>query len=198
MTYPKKKSLEKKLIVLASFGIMLALVTVVLSHHDKTTVGSVETPTNISSRKSKPITDKGSNNTSSASTPPETNNTKGASGSAATATTSTIPATPTSSPAKPYGTFVSNHRPGQNGSPMEEASVCNTTPGIVCVITFTKDGVVKTLPSKTADNDGTVYWSSWTPQNMGLTAGEWIVTATAGAGQFTASTQDPTVLKVSQ
>ena len=96
---------------------------------------------------------------------------------------------------KPSGTFVSNHKPGQNGSGQDEASACNTTPGANCYITFTKNGVAKSLPTTTADNTGAAYWS-WTPQTVGLSSGNWSVSATAVLGQQTATTQDPTLLEV--
>lgn len=97
---------------------------------------------------------------------------------------------------KPFGAFVSNHKPGQNGSPFEEASTCSTTAGISCSITFTKNGITKSLPTKTADSAGTAYWSSWTPQSLGLTSGNWTVTAVATNGQQSESTTDSIPLQV--
>lgn len=145
----------------------------------------------------KPTTDKGSTpvSNSSSSTAPSTE--KPPTGTGSTNGTDT-PAPPANNAPliKPYGSFVSNHQPGQHGSPLEEASVCNTSPGASCTITFTKGGVTKSLTAKTADSSGAVYWQSWTPQSVGLTAGNWTVTAVATAGQQTQSTQDPTPLEV--
>jgi hypothetical protein len=96
----------------------------------------------------------------------------------------------------PSGSFVSNHKPGQNGSPQEESSVCLTTPGASCEIIFTKDGVTKSLGAQIADSSGAAYWSAWTAQSTGLTTGDWSVSATATWGQQTASTTDPIALQV--
>lgn len=79
----------------------------------------------------------------------------------------------------PTGDFVSNHHPGENGSPLAEVSVCNTTPGATCQIVFVKDGVTKALPVQTTDRGGSTYWNNWTPSNVGLTSGVWSVTAVA-------------------
>ncbi len=116
---------------------------------------------------------------------------------ATTPPTTPAPPAPTNvTLAKPFGTFVSNHKPGQNGSPLEESSVCNTTPSANCTITFTKNGISKSLPAKIADNSGAAYWPVWTPQSVGLDAGNWTVTAVATLGQQTTSTQDPNPLQV--
>jgi hypothetical protein len=98
---------------------------------------------------------------------------------------------------KPSGSFVSNHKPGQNGSPTEESSVCLTTPGASCTITFTMNNTTKSLPAQTADSSGTAYWASWTPASVGLTAGSWKVSAVATWGTQSATTQDPVPLEVS-
>lgn len=100
----------------------------------------------------------------------------------------------------PFGSFVSNHRPslsGTGGVPSEEQSVCNTTPGAQCYITFTSGGVVKTLEAKTADSQGAVYWS-WDVKTAGFTEGSWTINATASLNGQTNSTKDSLSLVVSQ
>ncbi len=83
--------------------------------------------------------------------------------------------------AAPYGNFVSNHHPGAgNNAPTQESSVCLTTPGASCTITFTNsDGVVKSLSAKIADSSGTAYWDQWDVKTAGFTDGTWQIKATA-------------------
>jgi hypothetical protein len=144
----------------------------------------------------RPITDKTKNSNPQTSTDPSDNSTNSKNGTSTTPTNT--PSIPMSSlpVTKPSGSFVSNHKPGQNNSPLEEASVCNTTANINCQITFTKDGITKSLPSKTADSAGTAYWPSWTSQSIGLTTGNWTVTAVATNTQQTESTADTLALQV--
>ena len=97
----------------------------------------------------------------------------------------------------PWGDFVSNHHPGQNGSPLSETSVCNTTQGASCYIAFTNGSIVKTLPVQTADSNGATFWSNWTPSSIGLTPGNWKITATATLDGQTKSTTDPMDLVIS-
>ncbi len=94
----------------------------------------------------------------------------------------------------PSGNFVSNHHPSLNNSPSLQ-SVCVTTPGATCHITFTKDGVVKALSTETADRGGAVYWT-WKLQDIGITAGSWRVTAEATWGSQTKSASDTLSLEV--
>jgi cytoskeletal protein RodZ len=96
----------------------------------------------------------------------------------------------------PFGTFVSNHKPGQNGSPTSEQSVCNTTAGASCDIQFkNSSGVVKTLGSEKADANGSAYWS-WDVKGATLAPGEWHVTAIATLNGQTKTSNDPTPLEV--
>ncbi len=118
-------------------------------------------------------------------------------------TTSTNPKTgsPTASTAPllaPFGTFVSDHHPNLSGSPAPSAeqSVCNTTPSATCYISFTNNGVTKSLATQTADNNGSTYWS-WDVNKNGLSAGDWTVTAYATLNGVTSSTKDPQTLDVS-
>jgi len=100
---------------------------------------------------------------------------------------------------EPSGTFVSNHHPNLSGQPAPNTiqSVCATTPGATCHISFTKDGVTKTLPEQKADNGGATYWN-WKLQDYGLTAGSWRVQAIASLGSQTKTTDDAMALEVSQ
>lgn len=99
----------------------------------------------------------------------------------------------------PTGDFVSDHHPNLSGSPAPNSmtSVCNTTPGATCAITFTNNGVTKSLPTVTTDAGGAVYWN-WTLQNIGLTVGSWQITAIASLDGQTKTASDALQLVVSQ
>ena len=96
---------------------------------------------------------------------------------------------------EPYGTFVSNHHPGQDGSPTAEQSVCNTTPGATCYIQFTKDSMTKKLDTQTADPNGATYWT-WDVKQAGFSAGSWQVTAVASLSGQTKTAIDALALEV--
>jgi len=98
----------------------------------------------------------------------------------------------------PSGNFVSNHTPGQNGTPLLETSVCNTTPGAKCQIFFTDGNKTLSLTAQTTDLGGSTYWNGWTSQSIGLTPGSWQITATATANNQSKSTTDTRELVVSQ
>ena len=108
--------------------------------------------------------------------------------------------TVSSTPHPPSGTYVSNYHPSIN---TEEYSSCSTTPGATCTIRFknTSTGITKQLTpvvataSKSAE-DGVAEWSSWTPASIGLSAGDWQVTATATLGGNSASTASTLILDV--
>ena len=91
----------------------------------------------------------------------------------------------------PTGDFVSDHHPNLSGSPAPnlESSVCTTTPGASCKITFTKDGVTKALTPETTDLGGSAYWD-WKLQDVGLTAGSWQIQAVATLNGQTMSATD--------
>lgn len=94
-------------------------------------------------------------------------------------------------PTTPIGTFVSNHRPNLSGSPAPNTmtSTCSTTPGSKCTIEFTKGNITKSLPNKIADGNGNISWD-WELQDVGLTVGEWQVTAVASNGNNIAKASD--------
>ena len=94
----------------------------------------------------------------------------------------------------PSGTFVSAHKSVPIDATL--SSVCNTTSGAQCQITFTMGNVVKSLDAQTADRVGAVYWNSWTPAGIGLTAGQWQVTATATYNGQTETSTDSLALEI--
>lgn len=99
----------------------------------------------------------------------------------------------------PTGNFVSNHHPNLSGSPAPNSmtSVCNTSPGASCRITFTNGDVNKSLPEQVTDSGGATYWY-WKLQDIGLTAGSWKISATSSMSGSSLSSTDPTPLEVSQ
>lgn len=97
--------------------------------------------------------------------------------------------------AAPSGNFVSNHRPGTNGAPTSETSVCNSTPGAKCTIVFTQGASEKKLPEKQIDTGGSAFWQ-WDIQDIGLTSGSWKVTAEATLNGKTLSAADAMELLV--
>jgi flagellar hook assembly protein FlgD len=98
----------------------------------------------------------------------------------------------------PSGNFVSNHKPGQNGSPTSEQSVCDTTPGATCFIQFTRDSTVKILAPQVAGSDGTAFWE-WDAKDassIGLTPGSWNVSAVASLNGQTKTSNDALPLEI--
>lgn len=79
----------------------------------------------------------------------------------------------------PSGNFVSSHSISLETA--NEESVCLTSPGASCSITFTKNGITKTLPAQTTDNTGATVWH-WNAKDSGLTEGNWHIAATATLG----------------
>ncbi len=108
--------------------------------------------------------------------------------SAPTKTTSPSSGT---TPATPSGTFVSDH----STESIDKESLCNTTPGVTCYITFTKGGTVKQLPAMKTNSAGIAIWN-WNVNNIGLTSGNWKITMIAKNGDKTASSSDLIPLEV--
>lgn len=98
----------------------------------------------------------------------------------------------------PSGSFVSNHHPNLGGSPAPnlESSVCTTTPGASCTISFTMGGTTKSLEARTADSNGAAFWD-WKLQDIGLTAGTWKIQAIASLNGQTKTASDALDLTVS-
>ncbi|MEI7539405.1 MAG: hypothetical protein WCJ36_01375 [Candidatus Saccharibacteria bacterium] len=102
-------------------------------------------------------------------------------------------------PIEPTGTFISNHHPNLSGNPAPntESSTCTTTPGADCEIRFTNGNTTKSLSIKKTDSDGNASWD-WNLNDVGLTAGEWSITAIAINGSKTATATDSMSLSVGQ
>jgi cytoskeletal protein RodZ len=95
----------------------------------------------------------------------------------------------------PSGDFVSAHHVQLDTA---LSSVCNTTPGANCKITFTNGGTVKSLEQRTVDRGGSTYWDHITPRNIGLSAGTWKVQAVATLGNQTKTADDALTMEISQ
>jgi len=95
----------------------------------------------------------------------------------------------------PFGTFVSNHYPGQNGSNFDEVSQCLTNPGAICEIFLTQDSKKLSLGSKKTDSQGSAYWN-WNVKNLKLSSGEWNIRATANLKNKTITTEDKLKIEV--
>ncbi|HSX33083.1 MAG TPA: hypothetical protein VLF91_01975 [Candidatus Saccharimonadales bacterium] len=93
----------------------------------------------------------------------------------------------------PTGPFVSSHHVSTSTTIQ---SVCNTTSGASCSITFTNGGTTKSLAVQNTDAGGATYWY-WKPSDIGLTSGSWTVTATATLGSQTKTASDAQNLEVS-
>jgi len=183
-----KRSKNSKLPYLVGLVALLVVVGGVYSYHlsskkkpaltvDQYTKGQVNQPTSSSNSTSS----KQSSNSSTSST----------SGSKTTVTTASL--------AAPSGNFVSDHHPNLSGTPAPNSmtSVCNTTPGASCQISFTSDGTTKSLATEVTDGGGTTYWY-WKLQDIGLTAGSWTITAKSSMSGSTKTSTDPMALVVSQ
>jgi hypothetical protein len=95
----------------------------------------------------------------------------------------------------PTGNFVSAHHISVSTN---ISSVCNTTPGASCKITFTKAGTTRAVALKATDSNGSAYWNNWSPASVGITAGSWHVQAVATLNGQTKSTEDALLLEVAE
>jgi len=95
---------------------------------------------------------------------------------------------------QPTGNFVSAHKNVPSTTSL--SSVCNTTSGATCQITFTNGSVVKSLSSQTTDSTGAAYWNSWKPSDLGLTSGSWQVQAVAILNGQTKTSTDAMNLEI--
>jgi hypothetical protein len=98
----------------------------------------------------------------------------------------------------PTGNFVSNHYPGQSGSPTTETSTCNTSPGASCYIKFTNVDSDDTtqLPTQLTDARGSTSWYWDTKNDAHLTSGQWKITAVATLGDQTKTADDALKLTI--
>ncbi len=90
-------------------------------------------------------------------------------------------------------TYVSNHQPNSKTDMLQ--SVCVTSPGATCTISFQKSGATKSLQPTVADSSGSVYWT-WSPQELGLSSGSWVISAEASLNGKVKSSQDIINLQV--
>jgi hypothetical protein len=170
------------LVVAVVIGVLIHLHDVHQAQHKSGKVPSISSKSqtsNISSQK---------NRNSGSSTPTTTTN------NAKSGTTTQTP-TPSGPIISPSGTFVSNHHPGENGTPTTEESVCNTTPYAQCDIQFTNNGIVKDLGFETTDANGSAFWQ-WDVNGSDIGPGEWQITAIAKLGNQTVETTDSLKLEV--
>ncbi len=177
----KNRRLYSVLLVVLALAVATATF-VVLRHRNNAT--TVPASTSSSNGSSTPVDTKGSQ--------PSTTTDKGTTPTSPPATTP--PPISTDPPKKPYGNFVSNHAPHLADA---EQSTCITSPGATCNISFSKDGITKSLGDKKTDSDGTAYWS-WNVGSTGLSEGIWSITATATLNGKTQSTSDTLNLTVTQ
>lgn len=103
----------------------------------------------------------------------------------------------TNGPAKPYGSFVSNHRPSVSGTtaPSSMQSVCSGTPGAKCYISFTQGNETRKLPEQTIANDGSTIWD-WDINSAGITTGTWEIKAVSTLNGKTETAGDTLKLEV--
>lgn len=175
------------LFLVVVLGVLLA--THVLFHHKAAVVsGSAYTkgegiPSNSTQQKGNDVSKQSSSSLGAVGGVPQSSNQE----NSTTSSQATLVA--------PFGDFVSAHQVHLS-SPL--VSVCNTTPGAKCQITFTSgDGTKKLLSAETTDSNGSVYWNNWTPASIGLTPGTWTVQATAILSSQTKSAQDAMNIMVS-
>ena len=133
----------------------------------------------------KTTTEKISTPSSAASSAPSQKAASPQGGSAASAAPTDVTA--------PSGSFVSNHQPSTTAD--QEQSLCSTTIGAKCSISFTKGSSVIKLEAQQTDDNGSTTWD-WTPSQLGLSSGSWSVSATATAGSNSATTTDPRALDI--
>ncbi len=151
--------------------------------HKRPTLDQVATQSTPTSSKGESGSSSSSTSSGQTNNPPTSSNNSSKTGGSA----------PTGQPPKqPFGNFVSSHTINME---VNESSVCNTSVGATCVISFTKDGVTKSLESKATNSDGAAFWQ-WTPKSIGLTTGTWQITATASANGQNASATDQQKLEV--
>lgn len=181
--YRSPKFILLTLVALVLFIAVLEVTnTTYLFHKPKITVTTI--PTKSPSKTALPV----SQDTSTQSQGTKAVNT-------GSSTDSSANSVPTGALVAPSGNFVSNHYPGQNGSPNTEESTCHTTPFADCQIKFVRGTDIKTLPAQKTDSSGVADWQ-WDISGAGLTSGSWQITAVATANGQSKTTSDPIALKV--
>ncbi len=81
-------------------------------------------------------------------------------------------------PLEPTGAFLSAHRLPAGDAEVMVRSICQTSPGATCVISFTRGDTTRSLPEQTVDDAGRASWN-WRPAEIGLDPGHWDVQVTA-------------------
>jgi len=197
-----RPKLSKKPFIVVGLVVIVLLIAFVIV--DKTTSLFKKSPDMSGSSYTKGIPQSSGSSSSSSSTSSKGDGTSGgsssSSGSSSTGSTSQSSGSTTQATlTTPLGNFVSDHHPNHGGSPAPNTitSVCSTTPGATCIISFTMNGVTKSLPKQTVDAGGSTYWNNWTLQSVGLTAGSWKIQATATLNGQTATATDAMDLVVS-
>lgn len=142
-----------------------------------------------------------SQTTPNKNTPIASNNgsTGGMASSKGASNTPAAAADPGITPTVPTGTFISNHHPNLSGQPAPniESSTCTTTPGVACQIEFTNGHITKSLESQATNADGNTSWT-WNLNDLGLTTGDWKVTAVATNGDKVTTADDSMLLSIKQ
>ncbi len=90
-------------------------------------------------------------------------------------------------------TYASDYNPSSKNQ--TEVSSFLTTPGASCWIEFFMNGSTHKLPSKIADDNGSVVWY-WTPGQAELSGGVWKITAIASLDQESKSLADVNTLQI--
>lgn len=173
---------RRNLILIVCMLLIIGAVAFAATIHLKGSTATNSQKTGVSSR------DTGANTTTPTSTKSNGTKTPSSSPSSGSATANLI---------APSGSFVSNHHPNLSGTPAPNTmqSVCTTTPGAVCAISFTNNGVTKSLTPQTADKDGNSYWS-WKLQDIELSSGSWHIEAVATLGSQSLNSADVMNLEV--
>jgi hypothetical protein len=185
-----KKPLKKILFIMAAALICLAGLLAILEKTN--TINLIHKhmpPAQTATQDTKGEPQQPGANQSGAPTTPANQNTPGGDKDTAPEPAASTP------PKDPTGDFVSNYQPTLTAPRNLIASVCTTTPGAQCQISFLKDGVTKQLEPMTTDKGGSAYWT-WKLQNVGLTAGSWKITATATLNGKTATANSPLQLEI--
>jgi len=203
MSYSKKKSsqlsrLSRPLPVIGGLVIIVALVIAGLELTNTThifhkaplaktaVITTTSSPTKSKAAPSQPktaATNNAASTTASATAGPSTSTKDTATGGSSTSSATLI---------APGGDFVSTHTP--NLGDMED-SVCNTTPGATCTITFTMGGITRSLGAQTTDSSGSTSWQ-WTVDNNSSGQGTWQITVTASLNGQTKTVPDPRAFQV--
>ena len=178
------------IVVVVLLGVLELLGVIHVFHHDTSAVsaGSETKGEPMQSNSKSSLTpDSGGSPTGGITTTPSSDNNKSVSNSGSTATL-----------LAPIGNFVSNHHPSLSDASGSNSmsSVCTTTPGASCTITFTKGGLTKSLTSEVTDSNGSAYWN-WNLQVVGLTVGTWQVQAVATLSGQTKTATDANSLVIS-